>query len=119
MYRGPELPLPKTDHPTQPSEFYEIFSRAIIDVLRLSKRGVVWNPAKFALAAQQQAIELALVNIGYFKTPTTWAFRQQGFEGKLPRVWTALPVEIFAEKIAEVGVDMLNERCRKPAVKEI
>lgn len=115
------MPLQLTDHPTNPNEFYAVYARAVFDVL--STQDIYSKVAKgkkgFALYVQRLSIERSLIEIGYFKQGDVWIFRQQGYEGFLPSGWTKLPVENFAQKISDAGVNMLNERSRRPDVQKV
>jgi hypothetical protein len=111
-----------TNHPTNTGEYYEIYARSVFDELKNVKRGLILDPVKFALKVHHAATERTLREIGYYKpsdNPHVWYYLQASFRGSVPVSWVSLPVENMAEKIAEHGINMLNDACRRPDVQVV
>lgn len=109
------LPLPATIHPTNANEFLAIYATSVFDVLSSNRRKIVLSWRKHALYIQRDAISLTLKEIGYFHDPDkgVWVYRQAGYYGSIADSLLDMPVANVAEKVANLGIDMLNERCRE------
>jgi hypothetical protein len=105
--------LKNTDHPTSDGEFYATYTRALEDILR-RYRGVVVRRGGAYSGIRTSALELALADIGYYRDPEVpqMRYQQSGFEGAFPLSWLQLPTEIFAKRIADLGIEMSNRRLR-------